>query len=99
MPKSIIREPQHPRTQGLISAVPEVDPETKRKRNVLPGDVPSPIHPPSGCWFHPRCPIAKECCQTEVPVLRKVAKDHFAACHLAGTKIKLQCNLIRRRAI
>jgi oligopeptide/dipeptide ABC transporter ATP-binding protein len=86
--KTIIREPQHPYTQALISAVPEVDPESKRRRIVLPGDVPSPIHPPPGCPFHPRCPIAEERCRTEDPVLREVIKGHFAACHLAGTKIE-----------
>jgi oligopeptide/dipeptide ABC transporter ATP-binding protein len=86
--KILIREPQHPYTQALISAVPEVDPETKRRRIVLPGDVPSPIHPPSGCPFHPRCPIAEARCKTEVPGLREVAKHHQAACHLAGTKIE-----------
>jgi oligopeptide/dipeptide ABC transporter ATP-binding protein len=86
--KAIIRNPQHPYTQALISAVPEVDPESKRKRIVLPGDVPSPIHPPSGCPFHPRCPIAEARCKTEVPALCEVLKDHFAACHFAGTKIE-----------
>jgi oligopeptide/dipeptide ABC transporter ATP-binding protein len=86
--KNIIGAPQHPYTQALISAVPEVDPETRRQRIILPGDVPSPIHPPAGCPFHPRCPIAEERCRTEVPVLREVAKAHFAACHLAGTKIE-----------
>jgi oligopeptide/dipeptide ABC transporter ATP-binding protein len=85
--KSIIREPQHPYTQALISAVPEVDPESKRRRIVLPGDVPSPIHPPPGCPFHPRCPIAGDRCRTEVPLLRETAPQHWAACHLAGTKI------------
>jgi oligopeptide transport system ATP-binding protein len=85
--KALIRAPLHPYTQALISAVPEVDPDTKRRRIILPGDVPSPIHPPGGCPFHPRCPIAEERCKTEVPVFREVAKDHFAACHLAGTKI------------
>jgi oligopeptide/dipeptide ABC transporter ATP-binding protein len=86
--KNIIGEPQHPYTQALISAIPEVDPETKRQRIILPGDVPSPIHPPGGCPFHPRCPIAEERCRTEVPAIREVAKAHFAACHLAGTKIE-----------
>jgi oligopeptide transport system ATP-binding protein len=84
--KTLIREPLHPYTQALISAIPEVDPETKRKRIILPGDVPSPIHPPPGCPFHPRCPIAEARCQTEVPALREVVEDHFAACHLAGTR-------------
>jgi oligopeptide transport system ATP-binding protein len=85
--KTIIRDPQHPYTQALISAVPEVDPDSKRQRIVLPGDVPSPIHPPSGCPFHPRCPIAEEKCKTEVPAFRDVGNGHFAACHFAGKKI------------
>ena len=86
--KNILREPLHPYTQALISAVPEVAPESKRQRVVLPGDVPSPIHPPSGCPFHPRCPIAEAKCQTEVPGLQEKAPTHFAACHFAGKKIQ-----------
>jgi oligopeptide/dipeptide ABC transporter ATP-binding protein len=97
--KTIIREPQHPYTQALISAIPEVDPESKRQRIILPGDVPSPIHPPGGCPFHPRCPIAEARCRTEVPALREVAKDHFAACHLAGKKIALLRKPAPREAI
>jgi len=85
--KEIIRAPKHPYTQALISAVPKVDPDSKRQRIVLPGDVPSPIHPPGGCRFHPRCPIAEVRCQTEAPVLGEKEKNHFAACHLAGTPI------------
>jgi len=86
--RRLIREPQHPYTQALISAVPEVDPQTKRKRIVLPGDVPSPIHPPSGCPFHPRCPIAQlPVCKDESPPLREVQKDAWASCHFAGKKI------------
>ncbi|HYV40010.1 MAG TPA: oligopeptide/dipeptide ABC transporter ATP-binding protein, partial [Gemmataceae bacterium] len=81
--RTICRQPKHPYTQALISAVPVVDPDSKRKRIVLPGDVPSPINPPSGCPFHPRCPVAEARCKTEVPALREVAPGHWAACHLA----------------
>jgi len=81
--KAIIREPRHPYTQALISAVPVVDPDSKRQRIVLPGDVPSPIHPPPGCPFHPRCPIAEPQCRTEIPALTEISPGHLAACHLA----------------
>jgi oligopeptide/dipeptide ABC transporter ATP-binding protein len=82
--KEIIRAPKHPYTQALISAVPEIDPDTKRKRIVLPGDVPSPIHPPPGCRFNPRCHIAeKPRCESEEPQLRELSQSHHAACHLA----------------
>jgi oligopeptide transport system ATP-binding protein len=81
--KAIIGAPKHPYTQALISAVPVVDPDSKRQRIILPGDVPSPIHPPSGCPFHPRCPVAEARCRTEIPALREIGPGHFAACHLA----------------
>ncbi|TAL06173.1 MAG: dipeptide ABC transporter ATP-binding protein [Verrucomicrobia bacterium] len=81
--KEVIRAPKHPYTQALISAIPEIDPDTKRKRIVLPGDVPSPIDPPSGCPFHPRCPVAEARCKSEVPALREISSGHHAACHLA----------------
>jgi peptide/nickel transport system ATP-binding protein len=81
--KALISAPKHPYTQALISAVPVVDPDSKRQRIVLPGDVPSPIHPPPGCPFHPRCPIAEERCRVDIPVLREIGSGHFAACHLA----------------
>jgi oligopeptide/dipeptide ABC transporter ATP-binding protein len=81
--KRIVSAPKHPYTQALISAVPEMDPASRRKRIMLPGDVPSPINPPSGCPFHPRCPVAVGRCKTEKPLLREVAPGHHAACHLA----------------
>jgi len=78
---SIVRNPQHPYTQVLLSAVPTVNPSAKRDRILLSGDVPSPIHPPSGCPFHPRCPVAESRCRTERPEVRTVTHGHEAACH------------------
>ena len=75
--------PQHPYTQALLSAVPVPEPGAGRRRQVLSGDVPSPISPPSGCPFHPRCPKAIERCKVERPELREVRPSHFSACHLA----------------
>jgi len=80
--------PLHPYTQALISAIPIPDPSRKRKRFLLPGDVPSPANPPSGCHFHPRCPFAIAICKTAYPQLCSVAsaneKNHRVACHRAG---------------
>ena len=81
--REIVRSPKHPYTQALISAVPIVDPASKRPRIILPGDVPSPIDPPSGCPFHPRCPIAEERCGREIPPLREIEPGRWVACHLA----------------
>ena len=81
--KELCKNPKHPYTQALLSAVPVVDPDQKRKRIILAGDVPSPIHPPSGCPFHPRCPIAEARCKTELPRLRTLNSGTEAACHLA----------------
>ena len=81
--REVVRAPKHPYTQALISAVPVVDPASKRRRIILAGDVPSPITPPSGCPFHPRCPIAEARCGVEIPPLREIAPGHWAACHLA----------------
>ena len=77
--------PQHPYTEALLSAVPIPDPTVKRQRIPLQGDVPSPIHPPSGCHFHTRCPIAKKgLCDVEKPVLKSAGEGHWVACHLRG---------------
>ena len=77
--------PRHPYTRALLSAVPEPNPRASKQRIVLPGDIPSPAHPPSGCPFHPRCPhpLKSERCRTEVPPLREITPGHFAACHYA----------------
>ncbi len=75
--------PKHPYTQALLSAVPVVDPDSKRSRIVLSGDVPSPIQPPAGCPFHPRCPVAEARCRTEVPPLHSLEPGRQVACHLA----------------
>jgi oligopeptide/dipeptide ABC transporter ATP-binding protein len=81
--ESMYARPQHPYTEALLSAVPVPDPARKRARIVLSGDVPSPIAPPPGCPFHPRCPKAQPVCSTERPALREVAPSHFSACHFA----------------
>ena len=82
--ESLFREPLHPYTQSLISAVPQPQPklERKRKRIILEGEVPSPANVPSGCVFHSRCPLAIDICREQVPEYREVGKDHFVACHL-----------------
>jgi oligopeptide transport system ATP-binding protein len=79
--RELYTTPKHPYTEALLSAVPIPDPSIQRKRIVLEGDVPSPIHPPSGCHFHPRCPRAQAQCKTEAPLLRELAPGHVAACH------------------
>jgi oligopeptide transport system ATP-binding protein len=75
--------PLHPYTQALLSAIPIPDPavESRRKRILISGDIPSPVNPPSGCRFHTRCPIAYDRCKVEVPPLRAYAPNHVAACH------------------
>ena len=83
--KTIYDSPKHPYTRALLSAVPIPDPEleAQRERIVLGGEVPSALNPPSGCVFHPRCPIAIDRCKHDIPLLRDLMPGHSAACHLA----------------
>ena len=78
----IFERPLHPYTVALLSAVPVADPARRRTRIVLGGDVPSPLDPPPGCPFHPRCPVVMDRCRTEVPPLRDVGGGHSYVCHL-----------------
>jgi len=79
----LFQSPQHPYTQALLSAIPVADPrkERTRKRILLRGELPSPIHPPTGCSFHTRCPMAQSICSKEVPPVRQVSLTHTAVCH------------------
>ena len=76
----LFRNPLHPYTQALMSAIPIPDPTLKRERIILQGDVPSPLNPPGGCRFHPRCPVAMDICSVEEPSFRQVSHDHLLAC-------------------
>jgi len=80
--EELYKNPLHPYTKALMSAIPIPQPKLKRERVVLKGDVPSPVNPPSGCRFHTRCPIAVERCSQEEPVFLEKAPDHWVACHL-----------------
>jgi peptide/nickel transport system ATP-binding protein len=82
--KTLFRDPLHPYTEALLSAVPVPNPKLKRAKRHLPGDVPSPINPPPGCPFHTRCAYAEARCRTDVPLLREVAPEHWVSCHLRG---------------
>lgn len=78
----LYRNPKHPYTQALLSAIPEADPTIKKERILLKGDVPSPINPPTGCRFHTRCPKAMDICKTKDPAFVDTGDGHFVACHL-----------------
>jgi peptide/nickel transport system ATP-binding protein len=87
--RDLFREPKHPYTEALLGAIPHPDPRRKRDRIILKGEVANPAKPPSGCYFHPRCPYAKEICKEQAPEWREAAPGHHTACHRAG-EITLQ---------
>jgi len=80
----LYRNPQHPYTRALLAAVPIPNPKTEKQREriVLKGEIPSPIHPPRGCRFNTRCPLAQAICFEEEPAYRELGQGHFVACHL-----------------
>ena len=82
--EALFTAPRHPYTAALLSAVPEPDPRARGKRIVLQGEVANPAAPPSGCYFHPRCPYAIDVCRTEPPPWQPIAPGRFVACHRAG---------------
>lgn len=79
----LYRDPLHPYTRALMSAIPIPDPTLKRERIILTGDVPSPLNPPKGCRFHPRCPVAIDICSQEEPQFKQLKRDHWVACWVA----------------
>jgi peptide/nickel transport system ATP-binding protein len=79
--RDLYKDPKHPYTEALLGAIPHPDPWLRRDRVILTGEVANPANPPSGCYFHPRCQYAQEVCRTEAPEWRKVAPDHWTACH------------------
>jgi peptide/nickel transport system ATP-binding protein/oligopeptide transport system ATP-binding protein len=85
--ESLFREPLHPYTKALLSAIPIPDPTLKRERIILQGEVPSPINPPSGCRFHPRCPVALDRCKTDDPPFEELKPGHLVACWVAKQQV------------
>jgi oligopeptide/dipeptide ABC transporter ATP-binding protein len=81
--EELFLNPKHPYTEALISAVPVPDPDHAAEEIILQGDVPSPVNPPSGCHFHPRCRYAREICRNEVPIYQELEEGHYVSCHLA----------------
>ena len=80
--RDLYTDPKHPYTQALLTAVPDPDPRATREKSILRGDVPSPINPPSGCYFHPRCAHRMEGCDQGEPALKDIGGDHYVACYL-----------------
>ena len=81
--RKLFENPSHPYTKALLSAIPSLDPDDSGKAQKLEGEIPSPVNPPPGCRFHPRCPLAEDRCRTEVPEWRELSDGHSVACHFA----------------
>ena len=82
--ESLFAQPMHPYTEGLLEAIPLPDPDLRKQeenRDILKGDIPNALDPPSGCHFHPRCPYADDTCRTICPHLKELQPGHFVACH------------------
>jgi peptide/nickel transport system ATP-binding protein len=83
--ENIFYAPKHPYTAALLSAIPEIDPDSNKHSVGLKGEIPNPANPPPGCRFHTRCPYVEDKCRTDIPVWREIDKNHFVACHFADT--------------
>jgi peptide/nickel transport system ATP-binding protein len=83
--RKLYQKPNHPYTEALLGSIPRPDPSRKRQRITVAGEIPNPANPPSGCYFHPRCPYAQAVCAQETPPLREIAPGQFAACHFSET--------------
>lgn len=79
----LYQKPNHPYTEALLGSIPRPDPARKRQRVTVTGEIPNPANPPTGCYFHPRCPYAQAICSRETPALREIAPGQFAACHFS----------------
>jgi peptide/nickel transport system ATP-binding protein len=83
--EAVYLNPKHPYTEALLSSAPKPDPTVKKNRIMLTGEVPSSANPPTGCYFHPRCPYVQPICSNEEPPLLEVEPNHWSACHFADT--------------
>jgi oligopeptide/dipeptide ABC transporter ATP-binding protein len=84
--EALFGDPEHPYTRALMAAIPYPDPERRLATKTVPGEIPSPIHPPSGCRFHTRCPLVIERCRNDPPGLEEFGVGHRAACHVASAQ-------------
>lgn len=81
--EQLFKNPKHPYTEALLSAIPKPDPRSKIRRVILTGEVANPANPPEGCYFHPRCRFVQDICRKEAPIWREIEENHYVACHLA----------------